>query len=117
MREETLSRGWRLRSLEPAARQSADLPFTEVGHGTPFAGPDGRLWITGHGHVYGAPAEYPYNSPRVCMDPMDFSAATGEFSSQFTWTPQEVRFNHESPEVCRARWEPLGSVIAGFERI
>ncbi|MCX7012037.1 MAG: family 43 glycosylhydrolase [Candidatus Sumerlaeota bacterium] len=96
-----------------APGQSADLPFTEVGHGTPFFGPDGRLWITGHGHVYSGPAEHPYNSPRVCMDPMDFDPATGVFSSRLTWTPQEIRFSVESLE---ARREPLGSVVNGLGR-
>jgi beta-xylosidase len=94
-----------------AAGQPARLPFTEVGHGTPFLGPDGRLWISGHGHVIQGGAPPPYDSPRLCLDPLNFNFKTGEFNSALSWNPQTIAFNPASPAAQRARNEPLGSVL------
>jgi len=97
-----------------AAGQPARLPFTEVGHGTPFLGPDGRLWISGHGHVIQGGAPPPYDSPRLCLDPLSFDIATGEFSSTLSWNPQTISFHPASPAAQRARSEPLGSVLEQY---
>ncbi|MFZ5830985.1 MAG: glycoside hydrolase family 43 protein [Planctomycetota bacterium] len=99
-----------------AARLPADLPFTEVGHGTPLMGPDGRLWISGHGHVIQGGAPHPYDAPRLCLDPLEFDAATGQFRSSLTWRPQTIRFDPASAAVQRAASGPLGSVIDNYGR-
>jgi xylan 1,4-beta-xylosidase len=94
-----------------AARQPADLPVNEVGHGTPFVGPDGRLWISGHGHWIGGGGKYPYDQPRLWFDPLHFDPLTGEFTASFSWTPQTIRYRAGGGAERRAAGEPLGSVI------
>ncbi len=97
-----------------AAGQPADLPFTEVGHGTPFIGPDGRLWISGHGHVLQGGAPYPYNAPRICFDPLHGNPDTGEFRAQLSWTTQTIHYDPASPAIRRAAAEPLGSILSDY---
>lgn len=31
--------------------QRPDVPYTQVGHGSPFIGPDGRMWFSCHGFL------------------------------------------------------------------
>ena len=87
------------------ANQPADLPFNEVGHGTPFIGPDQRLWIAGHGHVMNGPAEAPYNSPRPCFDPLDYNPSTGRITGTLSYKPQSISFDASKSAPI------LGSVI------
>jgi beta-xylosidase len=94
-----------------AAGQPADLPFNEVGHGTPFFGPDGRLWLSGHGHWIGGGGAFPYESPRLCLDPMDFDPLTGQFTASLSWTPQTTRYRAQGGAPRRAARETLGSVV------
>ena len=98
-------------SFRAAAGQPVDLPFNEVGHGTPFLGPDGRFWISGHGHWIGEKRPAPYDSPRLCLDPLDFDPATGEFRGRLSWTPQTLRYDPSSASARRAATEVFGSVI------
>jgi hypothetical protein len=73
-----------------------------------------RIWISGHGQVMGGSAAFPYNSPRVCLDPMDFNPQTGEITCGLTWKPQMILFDPQRSSVKRARQEPLGSVLDNF---
>ena len=74
-----------------AYTQAADVPFTEVGHGQPFIGPDGKWWISAHYGLKQKPAEaagyHGWEQPGY--DPLVF--VDGEFKrSAPTWTPQKV---------------------------
>ena len=78
------------------AGQPADLPFNEVGHGTPFTGPDNRLWIAGHGHMMNGTARHPYDSPRPCFDPLDLDPTTGRITGALSTTAQTLTFEPTS---------------------
>ena len=73
----------------PIVKEDPKNPFDEVGHGTPFIGPDGKWWIVGHGRSIQRP-DPTYNQPLPCMDRLNFNEATGEFTGRFTWTEQTV---------------------------
>jgi len=68
--------------------KTPDCPLNEVGHGTPFIGPDGGWWISGHGMYWGEPEL----KPQLCFDKLNFNAEIGEFTGKFTWTPQTVKW-------------------------
>ncbi|HUV66884.1 MAG TPA: nucleoside hydrolase-like domain-containing protein [Sedimentisphaerales bacterium] len=72
---------------ESKLNEPPDCPFDEVGHGSLFTGPDGRWWLSSHGYGY----EGPSRDPRLCIDPLDFDTATGDFSAKLTWTPQTIQ--------------------------
>ncbi len=72
--------------------QASDVPYTQVGHGQPFVGPDGRWWISAH---FGTKVPDPLADRRLngnCQpgyDPLNFQ--DGVFlPTQPTWTPQTV---------------------------
>ena len=72
-----------------AYTQTPDVPYSEVGHGQPFVGPDGRWWISAHFHLKQQPPEtakiHGYEQPGY--DPLLF--INGEFKATIpTWTPQ-----------------------------
>jgi hypothetical protein len=73
---------------ENKLNEPPDCPFDEVGHGSLFAGSDGRWWLSSHGYGY---EPRPFRDPRLCIDPLKFDPATGEFSAKLTWTPQTIR--------------------------
>ncbi|MCU0748229.1 MAG: family 43 glycosylhydrolase [Akkermansiaceae bacterium] len=80
------------------AGQPDNLPFNEVGHGTPFIGPDKRLWIAGHGHTIHGDAPHPYNSPRLCIDPLQIDPETGAISSRLSVNPQVMKLTATVPK-------------------
>lgn len=71
--------------------QAADVPYTAVGHGEPFVGPDGRWWISAHfGHVPAPPEAAGFKGwQQPGYDPLNYK--DGVFlPTQPTWTPQSV---------------------------
>lgn len=71
--------------------QAADVPYTEVGHGQPFIGPDGKWWISAHFGQKQRPPEatgfHGWEQPGY--DPLVFE--NGAFKRvQPSWTPQKV---------------------------
>jgi len=72
---------------ERIANEPLDCPFDEVGHGSPFLGPDGRYWLSCHGY---SRRPGPYQNPRLCIDPMNFDEKTGALTAMLTWTAQTV---------------------------
>jgi xylan 1,4-beta-xylosidase len=75
---------------ESELREPPDCPFDEVGHGSLFTGPDGRWWLSSHGYGY---EPGPFREPRLCIDPLDFDPATGQFWAKLTWTLQTIRIS------------------------
>jgi xylan 1,4-beta-xylosidase len=62
--------------------QSPEVPFTEVGHGSPFLATDGQLWLSSHAINNGS-------IPLLAIDPVYFDKE-GNVKIKLTWTPQEV---------------------------
>ena len=81
--------------FEKACAQSADNPFREVGHGNPFAGPDGELWLSSHG-IGGGRA---YKKPRLVLDPLHFDEATKQFSGKVSYTPRAAVLPHNAADA------------------
>ncbi len=72
--------------------QAPDVPWTEVGHGSPFEGPDGKLWIASHGYKKGDKIW----DAKLVVDPLHFE--NGIFRTQTpTWTPQSVEMPTAKP--------------------
>jgi beta-xylosidase len=67
--------------------QSADVPFGQVGHGSPFFGPDGRIWFCCHGIEQKGKGRD--TEPHLVIAPMDFRS-DGSIAMKLTWTPQTV---------------------------
>jgi xylan 1,4-beta-xylosidase len=67
--------------------QNSNVPYTQVGHGSPFIGPDGRMWFGCHGYLKG-----PGQQPHLVITPVTFDSA-GAMRMTLTWTPQEVLIN------------------------
>jgi len=67
--------------------QSPDVPFGQVGHGSPFFGPDGRLWFCCHGIEQ--KGKGPDTKPHLVITPMEFQP-DGSIKMTLTWTPQTV---------------------------
>ncbi|BCM93691.1 xylan 1,3-beta-xylosidase [Abditibacteriota bacterium] len=65
--------------------QDASIPWTEVGHGSPFEGPDGKLWLSSHGYKKGSAIW----EAHLVIDPLEFDGDTIK-SRVPTWTPQNV---------------------------
>ena len=70
-----------------ACTQSPDNPFREVGHGNPFTGPDGNLWLSSHGIGGGRG----YQQPRLVLDPLHFDE-TGHWTGEVSYAPRTVTF-------------------------
>lgn len=67
--------------------QSPDIPFGQVGHGSPFFGPYGRLWFCCHGiEQKGKGVD---ELPHLVITPMEFQA-DGSIKLNLTWTVQTV---------------------------
>ena len=81
-------------AFEAVSGEHPDNPFDELGHGSPFRGPDGRWWLSSHGYSH---EEGPYRAPRLVIDPMDFHQETGEFTATPSWTPQTVIVPTDAP--------------------
>jgi xylan 1,4-beta-xylosidase len=64
--------------------QNLAVPYRQVGHGSPFIGPDGRMWFGCHGYLKGERQE-----PHLIITPVTFDAA-GMMHMELTWTPQQV---------------------------
>ena len=81
-------------SKEIAARnqkvytQSADVPFTEVGHGNLFKAADGKWWLSCHAITDGS-------SPLMAIDPISFDE-NGNVKIKLTWTMQTVGLKRSS---------------------
>ncbi|MBE7190453.1 glycoside hydrolase family 43 protein, partial [Jatrophihabitans endophyticus] len=78
--------------------QAADVPYSEVGHGQPFVGPDGKWWISAHfGQKVKSPEAAGYHGwEQPGYDPLVF--VDGVFKrTQPTWTPQSVPLPDAAP--------------------
>lgn len=64
--------------------QSPDIPYTQVGHGSSFIGPDGRVWFGCHGYLKGAGQQ-----PHLIITPITFDRQ-GVIHMALTWTPQAI---------------------------
>jgi xylan 1,4-beta-xylosidase len=71
--------------------QSPDVPFGAVGHGSPFFGPDGRIWFGCHGIEQKGKGRD--TEPHLVITPLEF-AADGALSMALTWTPQTITIPH-----------------------
>ncbi len=69
-----------------ACGQAPDNPFREVGHGNPFTGPDGELWLSSHGIGYGRR----YETPKLVLDPLHFDEVSKQWSGEVSYTPRTV---------------------------
>jgi xylan 1,4-beta-xylosidase len=67
-----------------AYTQNPAVPYRQVGHGSPFIGPDGRMWFGCHGYLKGEG-----QLPHLIITPVTFDA-TGTMHLTLTWTPQQV---------------------------
>ena len=79
------------RSHHKVYTQAADVPFTEVGHGQPFIGPDGKWWISAHyGQKHKPPEAAGYAGwEQPGYDPLVFE--NGVFKRVTpSWTPRKV---------------------------
>ena len=65
--------------------QDSSVPFRQVGHGSPFPGPDGTLWLSSHCYTTTADVKH----PQLAVDPLFFHP-DGTISVTMTWTPQAV---------------------------
>ena len=72
--------------FEKACGQSPDNPFREVGHGNPFIGPDGELWLSSHGIGHGRK----YETPKLVLDPLHFDEVRKQWSGEVSYTPRTV---------------------------
>jgi beta-xylosidase len=82
--------------------QPEDVPFGQVGHGSPFFGPDGQIWFSCHG-IMQKGRGYDLD-PHLIIAPMTFRA-DGRIGMKLTWTEQVV----EKPARADPYWRPNGS--------
>jgi xylan 1,4-beta-xylosidase len=64
--------------------QSASIPYTQVAHGSPFVGPDGRVWFGCHGFLKGVGQQ-----PHLIITPLTFDGK-GVVHMDLSWEPREV---------------------------
>ncbi len=64
--------------------QRADVPYGQVGHGSPFVGPDGTMWFGCHGYLKGKGQQ-----PHLIVTPVTFDSH-GIMHMTLTWTTQHV---------------------------
>jgi len=83
--------------------QSPEIPWGQVGHGSPFFGPDGRLWFCCHGIMQKGKGEN--SEPHLVIAPMEFQA-DGSIQMKLTWTPQADPV--PAPEMDKL-WEKNGT--------
>lgn len=69
--------------------QSPEVPYTQVGHGSPFIGPDGTVWFSCHGYLKGKGQE-----PHLIITPLRFDDA-GILHMRLTWTLQKVTLSRQ----------------------
>lgn len=67
--------------------QATDVPFGQVGHGSPFFGPDGRIWFCCHGIEQKGKGRD--TEPHLVITPMEFRA-DGSLAMTLTWDSQIV---------------------------
>jgi beta-xylosidase len=67
--------------------QAANIPFGQVAHGSPFFGPDERLWFCCHGIEQKGKGRD--EAPHLVIAPMEFRS-DASIAMQLTWTPQTV---------------------------
>lgn len=67
--------------------QAPDVPFGQVGHGSPFFGPDGRVWFCCHGIEQKGKGRD--TEPHLVITPVDFRP-DDSVAMELTWTPQTV---------------------------
>jgi beta-xylosidase len=63
--------------------QAAAVPYGQLGHGSPFVGPDGALWFGCHGYLKGKGQE-----PHLVITPLNFDHDVVQMT--VTWTPQVI---------------------------
>ena len=78
--------GW-CKKFHATYTQAPSIPFGQVGHGSPFFGPDGRLWFCCHGILQKGKGAN--TQPRIVITPMEFQP-DGSIKMNLTWTPQTV---------------------------
>lgn len=83
--------------------QSADVPFGQVGHGSPFFGPDGRIWFCSHGIEQKGKGRD--TEPHLVITPMDFQP-DGSLAMTLTWTPQRIPI---PASVADSTWRDSGT--------
>ncbi len=69
--------------------QDPSIPWTEVGHGSPFEGPDGKLWLSSHGYKKGSSIW----DAHLVIDPLEFDGDTVRTKVP-SWTPQSLPLPH-----------------------
>ena len=67
--------------------QAADIPYGQLGGGSPFIGPDGGLWFGCHGYLKGKGQE-----PHLVITPLNFEHEVVRMT--MTWTPQVIFLPH-----------------------
>ncbi|WP_231581103.1 glycoside hydrolase family 43 protein [Silvibacterium bohemicum] len=67
--------------------QAASVPYGQLGHGTPFIGPDGNLWFGCHGYLKGKGQQ-----PHLVITPLTFDHEVINLTA--TWTPQVIFLPH-----------------------
>ena len=67
--------------------QAPSVPYGQLGHGTPFIGPDGDVWFGCHGYLKGKGQE-----PHLVITPMSFDHDV--IHMVVTWTPQTIFLPH-----------------------
>ena len=72
--------------------QAPDVPWTEVGHGSPFEGPDGKLWISAHGYRKGDKIW----DAKLVIDPLQWENGMFQVETP-SWTPQSVSLPAATP--------------------
>jgi beta-xylosidase len=77
----------RCRRFHGTYTQSPDIPFGQVGHGSPFFGPDGRIWFCCHGIEQAGRGKD--TQPHLVITPMNFGP-DGSIRMTLTWTAQSV---------------------------
>lgn len=71
------------RIYKHAYTQKAEVPYGQLGHGSPFIGPDGELWFACHGYLKGKG-----QMPHLVITPMHVDHDTVKMVA--TWTPQLI---------------------------
>jgi beta-xylosidase len=67
--------------------QAADIPYGQLGHGSPFIGPDGGVWFGCHGYLKGKGQQ-----PHLVITPLTFDHEVIRMVA--TWTPQVIFLPH-----------------------
>jgi beta-xylosidase len=96
------------RQLRTTYTQAPEVPFGQVGHGSPFYGPDGRLWFGCHGIEQ--QGRGPDVEPHLVITPMEFMR-DGSLSMKLTWTPQTVSLPSARPDPL---WRDRGTPAAFY---